>query len=104
MNGLIQSDLVRDQWAISQNQPALQNIASNGLLALQLGCYGYQLYPSAPVERQEPRARELVIERVGDVIRLDYGLELRLLIADPIKGIDLREAVQKLKEALLKER
>jgi hypothetical protein len=52
-----------------------------------------------PAER-EPRARELVIERVGNTIRLDFGAELRLLIADPIKGIDLREAIQKLKEAM----
>jgi hypothetical protein len=85
MNGLINSD-----WAINQNQ----------LGQLQSGCYGYQLYQSAPVER-EPRARELVIERIGDaLIRLDYGAELRLLIADPLRGSDLREALQKLKEAL----
>ena len=95
MNGLINSDLVHDQWALNQNQ-----LGSGQLQSLQSGCYGYQFYPPAPVER-EPRARELVIERVGDAIRLDYGAELRLLIADPIRGIDLREALQKLKEALI---
>jgi hypothetical protein len=101
MNGLINSNLVRDQWALNQNlgSSQLQGIAGS---SLQSGCYGYQLYcPPPPVER-EPRARELVIERVGDAIRLDYGAELRLLIADPLKGIDLRDALQKLKEAFLK--
>jgi hypothetical protein len=75
----------------------LQGIAQG---SLQSGCYYSYLYPSTPVER-EPRAKELVIERVGERIRLDYGAELRLLIADPIRGIDLRDALQKLKEALI---
>jgi hypothetical protein len=102
MNDLFKSDLVRGQWAISQNQcwnpGALQNAAASG-------CYGCQLYPPVCVERGAPRAYELVIELCRpDAIRLDYGPELRLLIADPIRGIDLREAIQKLKEALLKER
>jgi hypothetical protein len=44
---------------------------------------------------------ELVIEKYGNQLKIDYGSELRLLIADPIKGIDLREAISKLKEALL---
>jgi hypothetical protein len=56
-----------------------------------------QPYVSA---QRELRARELVIEQAGNTMRLDYGSELRLLIADPIKGIDLREAIQKLKEAM----
>jgi hypothetical protein len=43
---------------------------------------------------------ELVIEKTGSEIVLDYGAKLRLLIADPFKGIDLREAITKLKEAL----
>jgi len=43
---------------------------------------------------------ELVVEKLGEKISLDYGSELRLLIADPIKGIDLRDAINKLKEAL----
>jgi hypothetical protein len=43
---------------------------------------------------------ELVVERIGDKITLDYGSELRLLIADPFAGIDLRTAIQQLKEAL----
>jgi hypothetical protein len=58
-------------------------------------CYQAQV----PVER-EPRPCELVMERVGNTMRLDYGVELRLLIADPIRGIDLRDALQKLKEAM----
>jgi hypothetical protein len=103
MNGLINSDLVRDQWALNQNQLDSCQLQGITQASVQSGCYGYQLYAPVPVER-EPRARELVIERVADAIRIDYGAELRLLIADPIKGIDLREAVQKLKEALLKER
>jgi hypothetical protein len=47
-----------------------------------------------------PRDFELVIEKVGSEIVLDYGAKLRLLIADPFAGIDLREAIAKLKEAL----
>jgi hypothetical protein len=98
MNGLVNSDLVLTQNQLGQ----LQNISSG---VLQSGCYGYQLYPPyapPPVER-EPRTHELVIERVGNTMRLDYGAELRLLIADPLKGIDLRDALQKLKEAFLKD-
>jgi hypothetical protein len=99
MNGLIKSDFVGDQWLLNQQQSGYNQLQD--MTSLQSGCYGYPLYSPAPVER-EPRARELVIERVGEVIRLDYGAELRLLIADPIKGIDLRDALQKLKEAFLK--
>lgn len=45
---------------------------------------------------------ELVIEEVAkdSEPRLDFGPKLRLLIADPIRGIDLREAIAKLKIAL----
>lgn len=53
-------------------------------------------------QRPSLRPYELVVERLGDKITLDYGSELRLLIADPIKGIGLRTAIQQLKEALLK--
>src|SRR4029077_14413971 len=58
-------------------------------------CY----YPPLPSPRL-PRDFELVIEKVGSEIVLDYGAKLRLLIADPFAGIDLREAIAKLKEAL----
>jgi hypothetical protein len=54
----------------------------------------------APVPARSPRDFELVIEKVGSEIVLDYGAKLRLLIADPFQGIDLREAIAKLKEAL----
>jgi hypothetical protein len=60
-----------------------------------LQCYGY--YQPSP---RLPRDFELVIEKVGSEIVLDYGAKLRLLMADPFKGIDLREAIAKLKEAL----
>jgi hypothetical protein len=62
---------------------------------LPLQCYGY-CQPSPRL----PRDFELVIEKVGSEIMLDYGAKLRLLIADPFAGIDLREAIAKLKEAL----
>ena len=45
---------------------------------------------------------ELRIEKCGDDVLLDYGAELRKVMVDPIKGIDLRAAVQALKEALMK--
>jgi len=54
----------------------------------------------APPSPRLPRDFELVIEKVGSEIVLDYGAKLRLLMADPFKGIDLREAIAKLKEAL----
>lgn len=45
---------------------------------------------------------EIVIEQLGTMIepRLNYGAKLRLLMADPIKGHDLREALARLKVAL----
>jgi hypothetical protein len=68
------------------------------------GFGGYNLpvqwsYYNPPSPRL-PRDFELVIEKVGSEIVLDYGAKLRLLIADPFAGIDLREAIAKLKEAL----
>jgi len=68
-----------------------------------LGCQaGMSLLPQcyAPAPPRLPRDFELVIEKVGSEIVLDYGAKLRLLMADPFKGIDLREAIAKLKEAL----
>lgn len=54
-------------------------------------------------QRPSLRPYELVVEKLGAQITLDYGSELRLLIADPIKGIELRTAIQHLKTALQKE-
>jgi hypothetical protein len=76
----------------------------SGSLGQAMGCtplytWPQCYYPPLPSPRL-PRDFELVIEKVGSEIVLDYGAKLRLLIADPIKGIDLREAIQKLKEAL----
>jgi hypothetical protein len=64
-----------------------------------MGCTPQCYYPPLPSPRL-PRDFELVIEKVGSEIVLDYGAKLRLLIADPFQGIDLREAIAKLKEAL----
>lgn len=47
-------------------------------------------------------AFEIVIEQLstdGEPL-LNYGAKLRLLMADPVHGHDLREAIQKLKIAL----
>jgi hypothetical protein len=78
-------------------QDQLAGSCGQGLLGynLPLQCYGY--YQPSP---RLPRDFELVIEKVGSEIVLDYGAKLRLLMADPFKGIDLREAIAKLKEAL----
>jgi hypothetical protein len=99
MNGL---DIVGSDFAGNQiGSGQLQGSAS--LQAYGQSILPYQYYYQAPVPiEREPRTRELVIEQVGDTIRLDYGAELRVLIADPIRGIDLREGISKLKEALLK--
>jgi hypothetical protein len=45
---------------------------------------------------------EIVIEQLGTMAepRLNYGAKLRLLMADPIRGHDLREALAKLQVAL----
>jgi hypothetical protein len=84
-----------------QNQYG-QGLGGQGLGGQGLGgsnmllqCYGY--CQSSP---RLPRDFELVIEKVGSEIVLDYGAKLRLLMADPFAGIDLREAIAKLKEAL----
>jgi hypothetical protein len=47
-----------------------------------------------------PGPFELLIEKIGDKIHLDYGSELRLLMAEPVAGMKLREALELLKEAL----
>jgi hypothetical protein len=48
----------------------------------------------------QPHDTQIVIELICDEIKLNYGGKLRLLIADPVKGQDLREAISKLKIAL----
>jgi hypothetical protein len=68
-----------------------------GSLGQSLLCYNHWYSQPSP---RLPRDFELVIEKVGSEIVLDYGAKLRLLIADPFAGIDLREAIAKLKEAL----
>jgi hypothetical protein len=85
---LYSANSIQDQMAGSLNQGL-------GGYNLPLQCYGY--CQSSP---RLPRDFELVIEKVGSEIVLDYGAKLRLLIADPFAGIDLREAIAKLKEAL----
>ena len=71
------------------------------------GGYGWQPQPSyiqycycSPP--RELHAFEIVIEQLSTDSEplLNYGAKLRLLMADPVKGHDLREALQKLKVAL----
>jgi hypothetical protein len=72
-----------------------QNAVVQGMVGY--GCSGY--IQQIPVSR--PNARALEIQWLGDGrIALDYGEEIRLLMAEPVKGIKLREAIQLLKEAL----
>jgi hypothetical protein len=75
-----------------------------GSLGQAMGCTPLnswpQCYSYTPPSPRLPRDFELVIEKVGSEIVLDYGAKLRLLMADPFAGIDLREAIAKLKEAL----
>jgi hypothetical protein len=49
----------------------------------------------------QPHDNELVVELVDKEIKLNYGARLRALMADPIKGHDLRCALAKVQEALL---
>jgi hypothetical protein len=75
----------------------LQNMQCGQLGQLQgLGSLSYVQQVVTP----RPNAYELVIEKIGDRIHLDYGSELRLLMAEPVRGIKLREAIELLKEAL----
>jgi hypothetical protein len=81
---------------------SLERQISGNISQAMMGCTPLNTWPQcyyAPSPRL-PRDFELVIEKVGSDIVLDYGAKLRLLIADPFKGIDLREAIAKLKEAL----
>jgi hypothetical protein len=59
-------------------------------------------YMSPPPAPHFPREYELFIEKLGSEILLNYGAKLRVLMADPEKGKELREAVQKVNEALEK--
>lgn len=84
-------------------QQAGQALGSNqlanyqGLLGYSSGCYIQQI----PVSR--PMAQELTIHVAAGKVYLDYGEDIRLLMAEPVKGMKLREAVQLLKEALCKQ-
>lgn len=48
----------------------------------------------------QPHDTELIIELLGKEIKLNYGARLRVLMADPLKGHDLRYALAKVQEAL----
>jgi hypothetical protein len=73
---------------------------TGGLQNCQSWPSGLGYIQQIPVWR--PSSRELVVQWLGDgKISLDYGEDLRLLMAEPIAGMKLREAVQLLKEALL---
>ena len=76
-----------------QNQQAQIGSYGHGQVC---GSLGYIQQVVAP----RPNAYELVIEKIGDRIHLDYGSELRLLMAEPVRGMKLREAIELLKEAL----
>jgi phosphatidylethanolamine-binding protein (PEBP) family uncharacterized protein len=86
-----------EQW-IGSGQSQLQNCS--------LGLGGYNCLPQTQYWYTAPPPSlhdyEIVISQLtatADPI-LNYGAKLRLLIADPIKGHDLREAIHKLKIAL----
>jgi hypothetical protein len=61
------------------------------------GSLGCQICVSSP---RLPRDTELSVELVGKECRLDYGGRLRSVIADPIKGHDIRDALCRLQAAL----
>lgn len=77
-----------------------------GQLVPQQGSYlGYQPYIQYYHCHCSPRDLhnfEIAIEQLstdGEPV-LNYGAKLRLLMADPYKGVELREAIHKLKLAL----
>lgn len=77
-----------------------QQMGQLGQLQSSIGYQAGSLSYLQQVVESRPNAFELVIEKIGDRIHLDYGSELRLLMAEPVKGMKLREAIELLKEAL----
>lgn len=77
-----------------------QQLGMNGLAGYSSGYLQQYLSPCQTIVEREPASFEIKVQKCGNQIRMDYGAGLRILMADPFKGIDLREAVQKLKEAL----
>lgn len=75
--------------------------------SLAQNCQGYnQIAPQWGYCYRECVTRDLrdfelqIEQQRGAEPKLNFGEKLRLLIADPIQGIDLREAISKLKIAL----
>lgn len=79
-------------------EDAQQQLA--GSLGQQMSCLQPQIVYQCP--RSDLGELEFRIWPYGKEVWMDYGSRLKILMADPIRGIDLREAVQKLKEALQK--
>jgi hypothetical protein len=69
----------------------------------QSNCYG-QLglgYYIQQIPASRPMVRELTINVISaSKVFLDYGEDIRHLMAEPVKGMKLREAIQLLKESL----
>jgi len=88
---------MEQNYGIAQYQNGTSGLQAQNCIGQYMQPYWY--YCSCP--SRSLAEFELVIEQIGsDEPRLDYGAKLRLLIADPIRGIDLRDALAKLKIAL----
>jgi hypothetical protein len=90
----------QNEQAFNQSGQLGQNCSQSGQLgqSWQLGTpywVGTCGHPSSPGDY------EIWIQQIGQgEPLLNYGPKLRLIMADPFKGIDLREAIAKLKSAL----
>jgi hypothetical protein len=100
MNGeLYELEISRNQLALNAQQ---QQQALNGSGQAWGGQYlggGYGWI--GPCTCPSLGDYEISIQQIGDgEPLLNYGAKLRLIMAEPFKGIDLREAIAKLKTAL----
>jgi hypothetical protein len=108
MNGTdFQLEIRRNQLIAEAPQPQALNCSQLGQAWLpQLGqAWGGQCLGSpywiAPCPCPSLGDYEISIQQIGDGEPvLNYGAKLRLIMAEPLKGIDLREAIAKLKSAL----
>ena len=99
MNDSFQIETIRPQgWWLDQYNSSNSLGQGHCIQPYQIQPYIYTCHCPVPTS---PHDFEIQIEQIGTGEPvLNYGAKLRLIMADPIKGHDLREAIAKLKIAL----